>query len=170
MLQWHFESNIDYLSSSITSDTIDEFKNSQLCVFVFLLWIKLTSFFFFFLFSLTIFSAGLWSNFQTEISLDLHVLKSPEFKDHIFRRSHFLFSVCFCMYPCLFVISISQKQITAETSNLVFNICVIHGCFLKLFIMIGQKLCVQGHTKEFKYIKAYGRNFVLVNFRIFSLR
>ena len=50
---------------------------------------------------------------------------------------------------CVSVISINQKQITAETSNLVFYICIIYRCYLKLFMKIGQKLCVQGHTKEF---------------------
>ena len=51
------------------------------------------------------------------------------------------------VYVC--VISITQKEITAESSNLAFYICVIGRCYLKLFMKIGQKLCVQGHTKEF---------------------
>ena len=42
-------------------------------------------------------------------------------------------------------------------------------CYLKFFIKIGQKLCVQRHTKEFLYITAYGRFFMLVSFRILRL-
>ena len=55
------------------------------------------------------------------------------------------FSLCVCV--CVSVISITQKQITAETSNFVFYICITYRCYLKLFMKIGQKLCVQGHTK-----------------------
>ena len=40
---------------------------------------------------------------------------------------------------------------------------------LETFLKIGQKLCVQGHTKEFLYITAYGRFFMLVSFRILRL-
>ena len=43
----------------------------------------------------------------------------------------------------------TQNQIATETSNLVFYICIVRKRYLKLFIKIGQKLCVQGHTKEF---------------------
>ena len=35
------------------------------------------------------------------------------------------------------VIIITQKQIIAETSNLVFRICIPCKCYLKLFMMIG---------------------------------
>ena len=45
--------------------------------------------------------------------------------------------------------SATQKQIKAEASNLVFYICITYTCYLKLFIKIGQKLCVQGYKKEF---------------------
>ena len=68
----------------------------------------------------------------------LHVLRSPESENHIFS----VWSVCVC------AITITQKQITAESSNLEFYICNTGKCYLKLFIKIGQKLCVQGHTKE----------------------
>ena len=48
--------------------------------------------------------------------MDLHVMRSPESENHIFNvRS-------VCMYVCVSAISIAQKQITAETSNLVFDI------------------------------------------------
>ena len=71
--------------------------------------------------------------------MDLHVLKPSESENNIFS----VWSVC------VSVISITQKQITAETSNLVFYICIMRRCYLKLFMKIAQKLCVQGHTKEF---------------------
>ena len=70
---------------------------------------------------------------------------------------------------CVSLISIIQKQNTAETWKLVFYICIMYRCYLKLFIKIGQKLCVQGHTKEFLYITAYGLFFMLVSFRILRL-
>ena len=79
-------------------------------------------------------------------------------------------SLAFGLCVCVSVIGIFQKQITAESSSLVFYICVIYRWYLKLFIKVGQKLCVQGHAKEFKYIKDKGENFVLVNFRIFRQR
>ena len=84
--------------------------------------------------------------FEVEILMDLHVLRSPESEKHIFSK----WSACVCVT----FISITQKQNTAETSNLVFYISIMYRCYLKLFIKIGQKLCVQGHIKEFLYIKA----------------
>ena len=65
--------------------------------------------------------------------------------------------VCVCVYVCacvcVYVISITQKQIAAETSNVVFYICIVHRCYLKHFIKIGQKLCVQEHTKNSKTLR-----------------
>ena len=52
------------------------------------------------------------SNFEMEILIDFHFMRSPESENHIFS----IMSVCTCMS----VISITQ--ITAETSNLAFNI------------------------------------------------
>ena len=76
--------------------------------------------------------------------------------------------VCICVNVA--VISITQKQITANTPNMVFYVSIMYRCYLKLFIKIEQKLCVQGLTKELWYIKAYVRNFVLRIFRMFRLR
>ena len=81
--------------------------------------------------------------FKMEIEMDLHVMRSPESENHIFSAC----SECLCI--CVSVIGITQKQITAESSNLAFYICVIGRCYLKLFIKTGKKLCVQEHTKEF---------------------
>ena len=81
--------------------------------------------------------------FKMEISMDLYVLRSLESENHIFS----VWSVCVCL--CVSVISITHKQITAESSDLAFYFCVIGRCYFKLFIKIGQKLCVQGHAKEF---------------------
>ena len=116
--------------------------------------------------------------FDFRFSMDLHVLRSPESENHIFDARSVCMCVCgsvclsVCVYVCVCVsvISIAQKQITAETSNLVFYIYIISRCYLKHFLMVGEKPCVQGYTKEFEYIKAYGGNFVLVNFRIFRQR
>ena len=59
------------------------------------------------------------------------------------RKSHFQH------FLCVSVINITQKQITVESSNLAFYIFIIGRCYLKRFIKIGQKPCVQEHTKEF---------------------
>ena len=77
--------------------------------------------------------------FGMEILMDLHVMKFPKFENHIFS----VWSVY------LFVCYQHQKQIAAETSNLIFYICTIYRYYLKHFIKIESKLCVQGHTKEF---------------------
>ena len=53
--------------------------------------------------------------------MDLHVLKSPESENHIFS----VWSVCMSLYVCVSLITITQKQITVETSNLAFYICII---------------------------------------------
>ena len=102
--------------------------------------------------------------------MDLHVMRSLESENHIFSVWYVRVYVCVSVCVCVSVISITQKQITAESSNLAFYICLIGGCYWKLFIKVEQKLCVQGRTKEFKYFTAFGQNFVLVNFRIFRLR
>ena len=81
--------------------------------------------------------------------MDLHVLRPPEYENHIFSEWSVCVCVCVCLYACVSVISITQKVITAETSNWVFNISIIYRCYLNLFIKIGQKLCVQRQTKEF---------------------
>ena len=100
--------------------------------------------------------------FDTKILMDLHVLRSPESENQIFS-----FGLCICM--CVFVISTTQKQITAESSNSAFYICIVWTCYLKLFNKCGKKFCVQGHTKTFLYIKACGWNFLLVNVSILRL-
>ena len=38
----------------------------------------------------------------------------------------------------------TQKQILAVTSNLVFQICIMYTCYLKLFTKIGQIACALG--------------------------
>ena len=52
--------------------------------------------------------------------MDLHVLRFPESENHIFS----VWFVCMCVRVsvcvCVPVIRITQKQITAESSNLVF--------------------------------------------------
>ena len=75
--------------------------------------------------------------FEMEILLDLHVLRSPESENHIFSVWPVcIVSLCVSMCVpvslslslcvCVSVISITQKQITAETSNLVLYICIMY--------------------------------------------
>ena len=80
-------------------------------------------------------------NFRNGGLMNGHVLRTLESENHIFSDC----SLCVCAS----VIIIIQKQIAAETSNLIFNICIMCRCYLKLFIKTGRKLCVQGHTKGF---------------------
>ena len=52
-----------------------------------------------------------------------------------------------CASVCVSAVSITQKQIAAETSNWVFFMCIT-VYYLKLFYKDWTKLCVQGWTKE----------------------
>ena len=90
--------------------------------------------------------------------MDLHRLRSP------WTRKITFFA--FFLYICVSVINITEKRITAESSNLVFNICIIYRCYLILFIKIGQKLCVQGHTNNsntFRLMKGICCQFIFVH-------
>ena len=69
--------------------------------------------------------------------MGLYVLRSPQCENPIFS----VWFMYMCVSVCVSVISITQKQITRESSNLAFYICIIRKCYLKLFIKIGQKLC-----------------------------
>ena len=73
--------------------------------------------------------------------MDLHVMRSPESENHTFR-------VGSVWHVCVTVISITQKQITVETSNLIFYICITYRCYLRIFIKMGPKFCEQEHTKN----------------------
>ena len=65
--------------------------------------------------------------FEMEILMDLYVLRSPESENHIFSKWSVCMFVCLsvcmcvclsvCQCICVSVISITQKQITAKTSN-----------------------------------------------------
>ena len=80
--------------------------------------------------------------FEIEILMDLHVMKTPESKNQIFS----IWSVCMCV--SVSVISITQKLVTAETSNLVFYICITYRCYLKLFYEDRTKsLCTGAHKR-----------------------
>ena len=78
--------------------------------------------------------------FEMEILMNLHVLWFSESQYHIFS--------VWSVYMCMSVISLTQKQITAESSNLIFYICIMYKRYLEPFIKIGQKLCTQGKQKN----------------------
>ena len=59
--------------------------------------------------------------------MHLHILRSFEFENHIFSG----WTVFMSMRVC--AISITEKQITAESSNLAFYIYIICRYYLKLF-------------------------------------
>ena len=75
--------------------------------------------------------------FEIEIFMDFHVLRFSEFENQTLGVGS------------VSVSSISPKQIILEISNLVFYICIIYRCYLKLFIKIGQRLWVLRHKKGF---------------------
>ena len=68
--------------------------------------------------------------------MDLHVLRSPESENHTFSVW------CECLCVCVSDNSITQKQITAEISNLIFYIWIMYRCNSKHFI--GQKSVHRG--------------------------
>ena len=69
----------------------------------------------------------------------LHVLRSPETENYIFKR-------LVCAYGHVSVISITQKQIMTEISDLISYICITCRCYLKLLMKIEQKtLCTGMH-------------------------
>ena len=102
---------------------------------------------------------------KMEISIDLHVLRSPESENHIFS------GLSVCMYACVcYQHNSKEKKIhITESPNLVFNIYIIFRCYLKLFMKIRQIVWIQGHNKVFENITAYGRNFSLLHFNKFTL-
>ena len=57
------------------------------------------NFFYYFLLSISRESIVLESNFEMQILMDIHVLRSPEFENHIFS----VWSVCMCVCVCLYV-------------------------------------------------------------------
>ena len=68
------------------------------------------------------------------------------YEDSESKKSPFQWFVC--VHVCVPFISITQKQVTAKTQNLVFYICIICMCYLKIFIKIGQTVCVQGYAQN----------------------
>ena len=72
----------------------------------------------------------------------------PWIRNHIFSKWSVCICVCLCVSVCVSVIRHNSKKITAESSNLASYISIIGRCYLKLFIKIGQKFCIQGHTKH----------------------
>ena len=76
--------------------------------------------------------------FEGVLSTDLHVLRAPESEKyilafHLCMCVYVYVLVCVCIRVCLCVVnSMTHKQIRAKTSNLVFYICIIYSCFLKI--------------------------------------
>ena len=67
-----------------------------------------------------------------------------------FRKSHFLQLDCLSLplFVSMYFIIITQKHIIANTSNLVFCICIICRCYLKLFMKVEQIVCLLENAKE----------------------
>ena len=79
-------------------------------------------------------------NFEMEILMDLQVLRSQKPENHIFSG----WSVCVCLRMPVTSLKKLKKQIISETPNLEFYMCVIGRCYLKIFLIIGQKLkCIK---------------------------
>ena len=115
---------------------------SEKCFILYRWCMILLEFLFFFYFFLPMHgrkSIVLKLNFRTVDFDGFLRFEIHESENHIFSG--------WSLFVC--VISISQKLITVETSNWIFYIYIIRRCYLKLFMKLWQKLCVQGHTKEF---------------------
>ena len=69
--------------------------------------------------------------------MHLHALRLPESKKILFLGV----SVCVCS------INVTQKEITADTSNLIINIFNSRKSNMKLFMNAGQKLSVEEYKK-----------------------
>ena len=80
--------------------------------------------------------------FEMVIFKVLHAFKITESKNHIFS----VWTACKCL--CVYYKHI-PKKITTVISNLVFYICMIYSGYLKLFMKIGQKICVHWLAKEY---------------------
>ena len=77
-----------------------------------------------------------WLTHSLTLSLmDLHILRSPEFENHISRG---------CVWSCYYI-SITQKQIIGEIPNLVSYVRITCINYLKPFIKIGQRLYIGVH-------------------------
>ena len=85
---------------------------------------------------------------EMESFVDLHILKSAEYENHIFS---------FGLYMSLRMspISITQKRITEETPILLSLIFNTWKYYLKLFMKFGRIVYNQGNTKEFENIMVY---------------
>ena len=59
-------------------------------------------------------------------------------------------SVCVCMCVCQSVISTTPELIGAEIPNLVFYICIINRCYLKLLWRSDKKSAYSGTKKNLK--------------------
>ena len=81
--------------------------------------------------------------FEMKILMALYIMRSTESEYLIFSKWYVYMCVCVSFIRKI------HKEPTAEASNLVLYIYIIYRCYLKHFIIIRQKLCAQGYTKEF---------------------
>ena len=77
-------------------------------------------------------------NFEREILMGLHALRSFEIEKHIFSD----WSVCDCYQH-------NSKANCGRNSKFVFCTCTNYKYDLNIFIEIGQTVYVYWHTKEF---------------------
>ena len=93
--------------------------------------------------------------FEMEILTDTHVLKSLVPQNHVFSGWSVFVYVSMWVYFCVPVISINQTQIIAGTPNLVVYVRIICSCYLKLFMKIGQIVCIQKTQKNSNMLRPY---------------
>ena len=82
--------------------------------------------------------------------MNLHILRHPESKYHIFSDS---LCVCACVRVLASVISIPQKRIIAEVPNLIFYISIIYRYYLKNFMKIEQIVNKQTHKRNLNALR-----------------
>ena len=99
------------------------------------------SFFFIFSYQYIVEKVLFWkSNFRNGDFDGFTLFWDALIQEITFLASSMYIRMCVCV--CVPAVSVIQKQITVETSNSIYYIGIICRYNLKLFMKIGQKLCV----------------------------
>ena len=103
----------------------------------------------------------IWSQiFEIKILMDLRVLRSAESQNHKFSRLVSL-SLSACVRVCLSVTNIIQEQTTAETSCLIFYICITFRRNSKKFYGDQKNsICIKTHKRILTYYGLWAESFV----------
>ena len=101
---------------------------------------------------------------KSRLSMDLHFLRYTELKNHIFSS----WCMCVCMHVSVSVFNQRNSKANYSRHFKVSILCLRYMLMLfKTFYQVYTKsLCTEA-AKEFEYITAYGRIFLLVDICIY---